>query len=232
MIEGILPLKFFFIMLNAIRITNLNKSYKIQNKPILEVFRNYSLEIPRNTITAIMGKSGCGKSTLLQIIGLLDVPNSGSIELFGENMTEKNASQLREFRKNNIGFVFQNFYLLPELTVYENIELPLLIANKSEKSRIQKINLLLDDLGMVEKKDMYPSQLSGGQIQRVAIARALANDPKLILADEPTGNLDEQTAKDVLSILKNIQKKSETTIILVTHSHEVAKECSNIINLT
>jgi putative ABC transport system ATP-binding protein len=219
-------------MLDAIRITNLNKSYKIKNKPVLEVFQNYSFDIPQNSMTAIMGKSGCGKSTLLQMIGLLDAPDSGSLELFGANMALKTKSQLREFRKNNIGFVFQNFYLLPELTVYENIELPLLIANKSIDFRTKKIKSLLEDLGMVEKSDIYSSQLSGGQIQRVAIARALANDPKLILADEPTGNLDEQTAKDVLSILKNIQKKSETTIILVTHSHEVAKECSNIINLT
>jgi ABC-type lipoprotein export system ATPase subunit len=217
-------------MENIITIQNLNKTYK-SKKNTVSVFENYNLEIPKGELTAIMGKSGSGKSTLLQILGFLDSPDSGIVNIDGHIVNYEDKKSIFEIRSQYIGFVFQGFYLMPELTVFENVELPLLIAEVNKHERKIKVELTLQNLGILDKANFYPNQISGGQIQRVAIARAIVNSPKIILADEPTGNLDEVTANEVIELFRSVQKNQGTTVIIVTHSKEIAKKCDNIVNI-
>ncbi|WP_281322328.1 ABC transporter ATP-binding protein [Flavobacterium aestivum] len=189
-----------------------------------------SLTINKGEFIAIMGPSGCGKSSLLNILGLLDNASGGEY-WFGDKEVVKYLEKDRaNLRKGNIGFVFQSFNLIDELTVFENVELPLLYLNMSKAERIEKINVALERMGIMHRKNHFPQQLSGGQQQRVAIARAIVTNPKVILADEPTGNLDSANGTEVMNLLQELNE-SGTTIVMVTHSPEDAKYADRIINL-
>ncbi|MBO7321924.1 MAG: ABC transporter ATP-binding protein [Bacteroidales bacterium] len=189
-----------------------------------------SFEINDGEFVAIMGPSGCGKSTLLNILGLLDNPTSGSYRLLDSEVGGLKEKERTKFRKGNIGFVFQSFNLIDELNVYENVELPLRYLNISASERKQKVTEILKRMGISHRAKHFPQQLSGGQQQRVAIARAVVSNPKLILADEPTGNLDSKNGKEVMDLLSELNKEG-TTIVMVTHSQKDAAVAQRVINL-
>ncbi|WP_303010285.1 ABC transporter ATP-binding protein [uncultured Bacteroides sp.] len=191
---------------------------------------NVNLEIEQGEFVAIMGPSGCGKSTLLNILGTLDTPTSGKYFINEREMTKMSESQLSNFRKKNIGFVFQSFNLIDELTVFENVELPLVYLGIRKAERKQKVMNVLKQMNMVHRAGHFPQQLSGGQQQRVAIARAIVTDCPLILADEPTGNLDSTNGIEVMSLLRQLNEQG-TTIIMVTHSERDAGYANRIIYL-
>lgn len=188
------------------------------------------IEILAGEFVSIMGPSGCGKSTLMNVLGLLDTASGGSYKFMGEEVSNFSERQLANIRKYNIGFVFQSFNLIDELTVSENIELPMLYTKVPSKQRKQRVEELLEEMSMMHRKDHFPQQLSGGQQQRVAVARAIVNEPRLILADEPTGNLDSTNGNDVMRLLLRLNKKG-TTIIMVTHSPHCAEFGNRIIRL-
>lgn len=188
------------------------------------------LEIQKGEFVAVMGPSGCGKSTLLNIIGLLDNPSSGELWFDGIEVSRFKERQRTELRKSNIGFVFQSFNLIDELTVYENVELPLLYLKVSAKERKEKVEAVLDRMKIAHRRKHFPQQLSGGQQQRVAIARAVVANPKLILADEPTGNLDSANGEEVMKLLTELNKEG-TTIVMVTHSPSDAEYAHRIVQL-
>ncbi len=188
------------------------------------------LEVQKGEFVAVMGPSGCGKSTLLNIIGLLDNPSSGELWFDGIEVSRFKERQRTELRKSNIGFVFQSFNLIDELTVYENVELPLLYLKVSAKERKEKVEAVLDRMKIAHRRKHFPQQLSGGQQQRVAIARAVVANPKLILADEPTGNLDSANGDEVMKLLTELNKEG-TTIVMVTHSPSDAEYAHRIVQL-
>ena len=199
-----------------IQIKNLSKIFQteeVETKALHEV----SITINQGDFVTIMGSSGSGKSTLLNIVGLLDSASSGSYELLNQEMIGLKEQQKSKVRKENIGFVFQNFNLIDELSVYDNIELPLIYNNVSASERKQKVEKIAERLGILHRLKHYPQQLSGGQQQRVAVARALINDPKIILADEPTGNLDSKNGNEVMELLTDLHAQG-ATILMVTHS--------------
>lgn len=199
-----------------IKIKNISKIFQteeVETKALNEV----SITINQGDFVTIMGASGSGKSTLLNIVGLLDSASSGSYELLNHEMIGLKEQQKAKFRKENIGFVFQNFNLIDELSVYDNIELPLIYNNVSASERKLKVEKIADRLGISHRLKHYPQQLSGGQQQRVAVARALINDPKIILADEPTGNLDSKNGNEVMELLTDLHAQG-ATILMVTHS--------------
>ena len=189
-----------------------------------------NIEVKEGEFVAIMGPSGCGKSTLLNILGLLDNPTSGEYYLNGIEVSKYTEAQRTKLRKGIIGFVFQSFNLIDELNVYENIELPLLYMGVSASERKQKVKEAMERMAIVHREKHFPQQLSGGQQQRVAIARAVVANPKLILADEPTGNLDSKNGQEVMNLLNELNKEG-TTIVMVTHSQHDAGYASRIINL-
>lgn len=189
-----------------------------------------SLEIGQGEFVAIMGPSGCGKSTLLNILGTLDTPTSGKYFIHGRDMTQMSESRLTMFRKRNIGFVFQSFNLIDELTVFENVELPLVYLGMRKKERTIRVMTVLEQMNMAHRAAHFPQQLSGGQQQRVAIARAIVTDCPLLLADEPTGNLDSIHGIEVMTLLQQLNQKG-TTIIMVTHSERDAGYANRIIYL-
>ena len=189
-----------------------------------------SIEVKEGEFVAIMGPSGCGKSTLLNILGLLDNPTSGEYYLNGIEVSRYTEAQRTKLRKGIIGFVFQSFNLIDELNVYENIELPLLYMGVSATERKKKVQEAMERMAIVHREKHFPQQLSGGQQQRVAIARAVVANPKLILADEPTGNLDSKNGQEVMNLLNELNKEG-TTIVMVTHSQHDAGYASRIINL-
>lgn len=189
-----------------------------------------NLEIGQGEFVAIMGPSGCGKSTLLNILGTLDTPTSGTYFINGKEMTDMNESRLTSFRKRNIGFVFQGFNLIDELTVFENVELPLIYLGIPKKERLPKVRNVLEQMNMAHRAGHFPQQLSGGQQQRVAIARAIVTDCPLILADEPTGNLDSANGIEVMTLLQQLNRQG-TTIVMVTHSERDAGYAGRIIHL-
>lgn len=189
-----------------------------------------NLEIGQGEFVAIMGPSGCGKSTLLNILGTLDTPTSGTYFITGKEMTNMNESWLTSFRKRNIGFVFQGFNLIDELTVFENVELPLIYLGIPKKERLPKVRNVLEQMNMAHRAGHFPQQLSGGQQQRVAIARAVVTDCPLILADEPTGNLDSANGIEVMTLLQQLNRQG-TTIVMVTHSERDAGYAGRIIHL-
>ena len=191
---------------------------------------NVSLNVKKGEFVAIMGPSGCGKSTLLNILGLLDNPTSGTYELNGKEVSKYTESQRTDLRKGVIGFVFQSFNLIDELNVYENIELPLLYMGISAKERKQRVEEAMDRMAIAHRAKHFPQQLSGGQQQRVAIARAVVARPQMILADEPTGNLDSKNGKEVMDLLTELHKEG-TTIVMVTHSRHDAGYADRTINL-
>lgn len=198
----------------------------VQTKALNEV----SLEIKKGEFVAIMGPSGCGKSTLLNILGTLDSSTSGKYYFEGKEIDKMSESQLTSFRKGNIGFVFQNFNLIDELTVFENVELPLVYLNGKKADRKKKVMEVLDRMNIAHRAGHFPQQLSGGQQQRVAIARAVVTDCNLILADEPTGNLDSTNGVEVMELLSELNRQG-TTIVIVTHSQRDAKYAHRVIHL-
>ncbi|HBF87051.1 MAG TPA: phosphonate ABC transporter ATP-binding protein [Bacteroidales bacterium] len=213
-------------LIKTIGLTKVFRNEEIETSAL----NNVSLEINQGDFVAIMGPSGCGKTTLLNILGLLDAPSNGNY-YFLENDTRKlSQKQKSQLRKNNIGFVFQNFNLIDELTVFENIELPLIYLGLNSKERKIKVEETLDQMHILHRKKNFPVQLSGGQQQRVALARAIISNPKLILADEPTGNLDSLQGDEVMSLLAELNRKG-TTIIMVTHSERDAEYSQRIVRL-
>ena len=212
-----------------IKTENLKKVFRTEDVETWAL-QNVSIEVKEGEFVAIMGPSGCGKSTLLNILGLLDNPSEGSYRLNGTEVAKLTEAQRTDLRKGVIGFVFQSFNLIDELNVYENIELPLLYMNVPAKERKQKVDAVMDRLAIAHRSKHFPQQLSGGQQQRVAIARALIAEPKLILADEPTGNLDSKNGKEVMDLLTELNKEG-TTIVMVTHSQRDAGYAQRTINL-
>ncbi len=213
---------------SILQVKNLKKYYG-KDEYLVKALDNVTLEIPRGKFTAIVGTSGSGKSTLLNMLGGLDNPTAGKIVVDGNEISKMNDEELTIFRRRQIGFIFQNYNLVPILNVYENIVLPIeLDGNKIDKSYINEIVNLL---GLTEKLHTMPNKLSGGQQQRVAIARALATKPSIILADEPTGNLDTKTSLDVIGLLKNTNKTFNQTIVMITHNEEIAQMADNIIRI-
>ncbi len=189
-----------------------------------------NLEIKEGEFVAIMGPSGCGKSTLLNIVGLLDNPSGGDYNFFGTEVAKMTERKRAQLRKGNIGFVFQSFNLIDELTVFENVELPLIYMNMAAKDRKVKVEAVLERMNIMHRRNHFPQQLSGGQQQRVAIARAVVAKPKLILADEPTGNLDSKNGEEVMKLLQELNEEG-TTIIMVTHSPYDAGFAHRLVNL-
>lgn len=212
-----------------IRLENITKIYneKVDDTKALD---DVSLTIEDGEFVSIMGPSGSGKSTLLKIIGCMDKPTSGTYTLNESDVTSSSNSEVNRIRKNNIGYVFQHFALMDYYTAYENIELPLLAANVKRKVRKEKILKEMENLGILSEKDKVPGKMSGGQQQRVAIARALVTDANIILADEPTGALDQKTGREVLNLLKDINAKGKT-VIIVTHDENIAKMTDRVIML-
>jgi putative ABC transport system ATP-binding protein len=213
-----------------IEINKLSKVVK-QGHQNLYILRHINLHIAQGEFVSIMGPSGSGKSTLLHIMGLLESYNEGSYMLMGEDVHALSEKRRSELHRRAIGFVFQAYHLIDELTVYENIETPLLYQNMDSKTRQSKVAELLDRFQMVAKKDLFPNQLSGGQQQLVGIARALAIEPKIILADEPTGNLHSEQASQIMEIFKELNQKDGVTIVQVTHSENNASYGQKIIRL-
>lgn len=212
-----------------IKITDLEKVYRTEDIETVAL-NKLSLEVKEGEFVAIMGPSGCGKSTLLNILGLLDDPDGGSFIFNDTEIANYNERKRAELRKRNIGFVFQSFNLIDELTVFENVELPLIYLNVKTSERKQKVEAVLEKMQIMHRRNHFPQQLSGGQQQRVAVARAVVNKPKLILADEPTGNLDSTNGNEVMQLLTDLNEQG-TTIIMVTHSEHDARYSHRIIRL-
>ena len=214
--------------MTLIEVKNLNKIYG-SGEVEVKALKNINLNIEQGEFVAIVGQSGSGKSTLLHLIGGVDIPSSGEVIIDGKNIYKLKEKELSLLRRRKLGFIFQFFNLIPVLTAQENIEMPVLLDN--EKIDKKYMNELLRILGLEERKNNYPSQLSGGQQQRVSIGRALANKPSIILADEPTGNLDSKNSKEVLELLKYCAKKYNQTLILITHDINIAKSADRVITI-
>ncbi len=211
-----------------IEVKDLMKSYPVTNDTRLEVLKGINLNILKEEIVAIVGKSGAGKSTLLHILGTLDKPESGKVLFEGEDIFLKKEKQIAEFRSRKIGFIFQFHHLLPEFTAMENVLIPSMISGTADKAKAADV---LAEVGLKDRMEHKPSELSGGEAQRVAIARALINSPSLILADEPTGNLDSENAEAVIELIFDLRKKHNQTFVIVTHNEEFANRCDRIIKL-
>ncbi len=212
-----------------IKTENLKKIYTTEEVETTAL-NNVNIEIEKGEFVSIMGPSGCGKSTLLNILGLLDNPSDGKLNFLDHEVSKFSERQRAQLRKENIGFVFQSFNLIDELTVYENVELPLLYLGVSASDRKTKVNEALERMEIMHRANHFPQQLSGGQQQRVAVARAIVGSPKLILADEPTGNLDSSHGDEVMSMLTNLNEDG-ATIVMVTHSPTYAEYGNRIIHL-
>ncbi len=215
--------------MSLLRTTDLTKIYRTDTIETTAL-NKVSISIAQGEFVAIMGPSGCGKSTLLNILGLLDTPSSGTYLVNGEDVSGYNERKRAELRKNTVGFVFQSFNLIDELTVAENIELPLIYTNRGRSDRMQRVQEAMERMNIAHRARHFPQQLSGGQQQRVAIARAVVNSPKLILADEPTGNLDSTHGEEVMNLLTELNKAG-TTVIIVTHSLRDAGYAGRTIDL-
>lgn len=213
-------------MIKTVDLRKIYQTDEIETTALSDV----NFEIAQGELVAIMGPSGCGKSTLLNILGMLDQPDGGEYYFNGEPIAGYNEKQRANLRKHHIGFIFQSFNLVNELTVFENIELPLLYTGVSNAERKQRVEKLLEQMQLSHRRNHYPQQLSGGQQQRVAVARAISNDPKLILADEPTGNLDSKHGDEVMRLLMELNEAG-TTVIMVTHSQHYARFCKRVIRL-
>lgn len=212
-----------------IKITNLEKVYRTDEIETIAL-NKMSMAVKEGEFVAVMGPSGCGKSTLLNILGMLDKPDGGSFLFNGEEIVDYNERKRSFLRKHNIGFVFQSFNLIDELTVFENVELPLIYTGVPSAERKKRVEALLDKMQIMHRRNHFPQQLSGGQQQRVAISRAVVNAPKLILADEPTGNLDSNNGNEVMALLSDLNEAG-TTIVMVTHSEHDAKYSHRIIHM-
>lgn len=213
-------------MIKAIGLTKIFRTESVQTIALNEI----SIDILEGEFVAIMGPSGCGKSTLLNILGLLDNPTSGELWFIGKEVSRYSENDRTGMRNGNIGFVFQSFNLIDELTVFENVELPLLYAGVPVRERVDRVNKALERMQISHRTEHYPQQLFGGQQQRVAIARAIVTNPKIILADEPTGNLDSTNGNEVMLLLKELNKDG-ATVVMVTHSEENAQEAGRIVRM-
>ena len=213
-------------MIKAIGLTKIFRTESVQTIALNEI----SIDISEGEFVAIMGPSGCGKSTLLNILGLLDNPTSGELWFIGKEVSRYSENDRTDMRNGNIGFVFQSFNLIDELTVFENVELPLLYAGVPVRERVDRVNKALERMQISHRTEHYPQQLSRGQQQRVAIARAIVTNPKIILADEPTGNLDSTNGNEVMLLLKELNKDG-ATVVMVTHSEENAREAGRIVRM-
>lgn len=211
-----------------IKITGINKIYRTNEIETLAL-ENVNLDVVKGEFVSIMGPSGCGKSTLLNIMGLLDAPSSGKIEINGTSVESMKDKELAAFRNKTLGFVFQSFHLINSLNVIDNVELPLLYRKMAAKERTRLAKEVLDRVGLSHRMRHMPTQLSGGQCQRVAIARAIVGNPEIILADEPTGNLDSKMGAEVMELLHKLNKEDGRTIVMVTHNEEQAKQTSRTI---
>lgn len=217
------------MMSSLIQFDKLSKYYYVGNETIKAV-RSIDLNIARNEYVAIMGPSGSGKSTMMNILGCLDTPTKGTYMLNRKDVSKLDNDQLADIRNKEIGFVFQTFNLLPRYSALDNVSLPLVYAGISREERLQRGKKVLEQVGLADRMYHKPNELSGGQRQRVALARALVNSPSIILADEPTGNLDSKTSVDILSLLDEIQREGNT-LIIVTHEEDIAKHARRIIRL-
>ena len=213
----------------SITLTNIKKVFRTEEIDTWAL-REVSLEVKEGEFVAIMGPSGCGKTTLLNIMGLLDTPTEGTYMLNGKDVSQLPERERTNIRRGTIGFVFQSFNLIDDLDVYENVELPLLYMGVPAKERKKRVTEMLDRMAMSHRRKHFPCQLSGGQQQRVAVARAVVSNPKIILADEPTGNLDSKNSKEVMDLLLQLNEQG-TTIVMVTHSQHNASFADRIINL-
>ena len=211
-----------------IKLTGINKIYRTNEIETLAL-ENVNLDVAKGEFVSIMGPSGCGKSTLLNIMGLLDAPSSGKIEINGTSVESMKDKELAAFRNKTLGFVFQSFHLINSLKVIDNVELPLLYRKMAAKERTRLAKEVLDRVGLSHRMRHMPTQLSGGQCQRVAIARAIVGNPEIILADEPTGNLDSKMGAEVMELLHKLNKEDGRTIVMVTHNEEQAKQTSRTI---
>ena len=211
-----------------IKLTGINKIYRTNEIETLAL-ENVNLDVAKGEFVSIMGPSGCGKSTLLNIMGLLDAPSSGKIEINGTSVESMKDKELAAFRNKTLGFVFQSCHLINSLNVIDNVELPLLYRKMAAKERTRLAKEVLDRVGLNHRMRHMPTQLSGGQCQRVAIARAIVGNPEIILADEPTGNLDSKMGAEVMELLHKLNKEDGRTIVMVTHNEEQAKQTSRTI---
>jgi putative ABC transport system ATP-binding protein len=216
-------------MANIIKIRNIIRDFPLGQETV-HVLKNIDLDIEKGEYVAIMGPSGSGKSTLMNLIGCLDTSTSGTYILNGKDVSQMSDNELAEIRNKEIGFVFQTFNLLPRTTALDNVALPMVYAGASKKERTERAIEVLNDVGLSDRMDHRPNQLSGGQRQRVAVGRALVNKPSIILADEPTGNLDTKTGVEIMTLFENIHKAGNT-IIVVTHEEEIASHADRIIRL-
>ena len=213
----------------VIRLQEITRHFKVGTE-VVRALRSVSLSIKRNEFVALMGPSGSGKSTLMNLLGCLDTPTSGHYFLNGKDVSKLNDGELAEIRNKEIGFIFQTFNLLPRSTALENVILPLIYAGMNKHDRIEKATKTLYNVGLGDRMNHRPNELSGGQRQRVATARALVNEPSIILADEPTGNLDSKTSQEIMLLLEDIHKAGNT-IILVTHEEDIARHALRIIRM-
>ncbi|MBC8342682.1 MAG: ABC transporter ATP-binding protein, partial [Bacteroidetes bacterium] len=207
-----------------VKLNDISKTYKMGDVSI-HALKNVNMEIESGSFVSIVGPSGSGKSTVLNLIGCLDQPTSGSIQIENQEVQDLNKKKRADFRGQNLGFVFQNFNLIPVLSVYENVEYPLLmIKNEDSNNNRERILSLLDAVGVLEQKDKRPNQISGGQMQRVAVARALVTQPKIVIADEPTANLDHDTAFKIINLMKRMKDQEQTTFVFSTHDPKIIVE--------
>ncbi|MDB5231869.1 MAG: transporter ATP-binding protein [Chitinophagaceae bacterium] len=213
-----------------IRLENIQKVYRTDTVETLAL-NNISLDIEKGEFLSIMGPSGCGKSTLLNIMGLLDAPTKGKISIAEETTAKLDDKQLAHFRNKKLGFIFQSYHLINDLKVLDNVELPLLYRSSTAKQRKELATSALEKVGLSNRMKHFPSQLSGGQKQRVAIARAIVGRPEIILADEPTGNLDSSMGNDIMDILLELNRTDGTTIVMVTHDENMARKTHRLVRL-
>ncbi len=213
-----------------IKLENIDKVYRTERVETLAL-HNINLDVAPGEFVSVMGPSGCGKSTLLNLMGLLDRPTSGKLELAGNTINGAGDGKLAKFRNEKLGFVFQTFHLVPDLKVIDNVEIPLLYRKMSASERRKRAAAALDRVGLSSRMHHFPTQLSGGQQQRVAIARAIVGNPKILLADEPTGNLDSQMGEEIMEILHGLNKTDGTTIVMVTHDDRFARRTDRIVRL-
>jgi len=213
-----------------IKLENVARVYQM-GQTLVQALRGLNLEIADGEFVAIMGPSGSGKSTLLHLIGGLDLPNAGRVLLDGLDIAQQNGNQLAELRGKKVGFVFQTFNLVPTLSALKNVELPMIFQKIPRKERYEKARRLLEQVGLGDRLHHKPSELSGGECQRVAIARALANDPQILLTDEPTGNLDAESGEQIMQILKRLNEEQKMTIIVVTHNPDVARYAHRVVRM-
>ena len=215
--------------MSLLKLVDVSKTY-LPDSHAVEALKKTNLEIKKKDFIAIMGPSGSGKSTLMHLIGCLDIPTSGKVIFEGKDVSSLSEAELARIRNQKIGFVFQTFNLIPRVTTLANVELPLIYAGVNKQERLKRVKEVINKVGLEERLDHFPNQLSGGEQQRVAIARALVNNPTIILADEPTGNLDSKTGREIIDLFRKLNREGNT-FVMVTHDQEIAKSANNIIKI-